>query len=162
MDVIAGAAEQILAAHPHPALRLGELLALVAERVDRSLGPDRLRCALEAEPSRFRVIESWRTRWPTLARESSAAGDAWVVALAAGAAPDVSTPGGTGARGHDRHGAATGSRTERSESAARMLRESVRWIGRSVDGRSTLEVGRWYAIALAEREARRALARRAA
>jgi hypothetical protein len=43
-----------------------------------------------------------------------------------------------------------------------MLRESVRWIGRSVDGRSTLEVGRWYAIALAEREARRALARRAA
>lgn len=156
MDALAHAAEEILTTHPHPALRLGELLALVADRVDRGLRADRLRCALEAEPTRFRIIESWRIRWPTLAREGSPQGDAWVVAIAhAGKTDDEgrhATPIREGGR-----------RThEREENAARMLRESVRWIGRSVDGRSTLEVGRWYAIALAEREARRALARRAA
>jgi hypothetical protein len=39
------------------------------------------------------------------------------------------------------------------------LRESVRWLGRGVDGRSALEVSRWYAITLAERDARAALVR---
>jgi hypothetical protein len=155
MDALARAAEEILTAHPHPALRLGELLDLVAERMDRGLRHDRLRCALEAEPTRFRLIESWRTRWPTLAREAGAPGDAWVVATAA-EGRDAPAPRGARATGAARPAEGRG------ENASRMLRESVRWIGRSVDGRSTLEVGRWYAIALAEREARRALARRAA
>jgi hypothetical protein len=35
------------------------------------------------------------------------------------------------------------------------MRESVRWLARTVDSRSRLAVGRWYAIAMAERQARR-------
>jgi hypothetical protein len=45
---------------------------------------------------------------------------------------------------------------------AAKLRETVRWLGRGVDPRSAREVSRWYAIALAERALREAVAKRAA
>jgi hypothetical protein len=38
--------------------------------------------------------------------------------------------------------------------AAVTLRESVRWLARSVDVRSRTDVGRWSAIAMSERAAR--------
>jgi hypothetical protein len=38
----------------------------------------------------------------------------------------------------------------------------VRWLGRGIDPRSPHDVSRWYAIALAERAVRAAVARRAA
>ena len=40
-------------------------------------------------------------------------------------------------------------------------RESVRWLGRSTDTRSRMAVGRWYALALSEREARKVVSRKA-
>ena len=50
MNPIAECAAQTLLHHPHPALRLSELLQLVAERVDRGLDPGRLRTLLEEHP----------------------------------------------------------------------------------------------------------------
>ena len=147
MDRIAQAAEDVLLAHPHPALRLVELLEVLTENVDRTLDEERLRRALESHPGRFRILEAWRRRWPSIAAEvapTSAKGPAlprqpgaWVIALEAPPGPPAQTASGL------------------------RLRESVRWLGRGLDGRSQLAVGRWYAIAVAERDARRVIARRA-
>jgi hypothetical protein len=139
MHAIARCAETALRTSPHPALLLGELVELIATSVDRGLTPARLRTILEAHPDAFRILEAWQGPWRS--RESGVrevSTEAWVVAIAGpGGAPD--TP-----------------RT------ALRLRESVRWLGHGVDPRSRLEVSRWYAIALAERSAREAVARRAA
>jgi hypothetical protein len=137
MNTIALRAEAALHAHPNPALRLAELLALIAHDVDRSLTSERFRAILEDHPDRFRILDSWSRRW-TVRASGAGEGSAWVVAIAdPGRPPD-------GPR-----------------SAVR-LRESVRWLARSVDRRSHLEVSRWYAIAMAEREARPILEREAA
>ena len=137
MNIIALRAEAALHAHPNPALRLAELLDLIAHDVDRSLTPERLRAILEDHPDRFRILDSWSRRWSGRAPDSGA-DSAWVVAIAdPGRPPD-------GPR------------------SATRLRESVRWLARSVDHRSQLEVSRWYAIAIAEREARVVLERKAA
>jgi hypothetical protein len=136
MDAIARAAEDALLAHPHPALRLGELRRMLAGPVDRQLTCERLRTALEAYPDRFRIIEPWHRRWPTITRDSPrAAEDAWVVSTVE-RSTDAPAPG-----------------------PCARLRESVRWLGRSLDGRSCLEVARWYAIIRSEREAREAIVR---
>jgi len=55
-----------------------------------------------------------------------------------------------------------GTRGARRPPVAMRLRESVRWLGRGIDDRSRLDVSRWYAIVMAERDAREAIARRAA
>jgi len=141
MDRIATCAEHILRRSPHPALKMSELLESVAEIVDRTLEAGRLRAILEAHPERFRILEPWRGTWtPTgalLAREGS--GDAWVVSVAdPDGPPDDAGP------------------------MAATLRESVRWLARSVDARSRSEVDRWYAMAMAERSARGAHRRKAA
>lgn len=149
MNPIAVHAESALHSTPHPALRLTELLELVSRRAGRSLTLRRLRTALEDRPDRFRILESWNGRWRlpegrtrggaqlhgTAPRDER---DAWVVAVER---PD--TP------------------PDAPHSAVR-LRESVRWIALGLDGRSRIEVSRWYAIALAERATREAVARRAA
>ncbi len=140
MNPIANCAENALCAHPHPALRLSELVDLVRERVDRGLDAARLRVVLEEHPERFRVLDPWCGPWRLRAQEGGLTlpGEAWVVIITdPGDPPD--TP-----------------RT------ALRLRESVRWLGRGVDPRSSTEVSRWYAIVLAERAAREAVARRAA
>ena len=142
MDPIATCAEQTLRRSPHPALKMSELLEAVAEVIDRTLDAPRLRAILEAHPERFRILELRNGVWSgstgaLLAREGS--GDAWVVSVSEPDGP----PDDTGP-------------------VAATLRESVRWLARSVDGRSRSEVDRWYAIAIAERTARRPGERRAA
>lgn len=143
MNPIARCAESALHATPHPALRLTELLDLIADRVGRSLTPARLRAILEDRPDRFRILDSWKGPWrvrePSHRRGSSRPEpDAWVVAVGSpDHPPDTPMP-------------------------ALKLRESVRWVGLGLDGRSRIEVSRWYAIALAERAAREAVVRRAA
>ena len=130
MNPIALCAEQELRAHTHPALRLFELLDLVAERIDRSLDAARLRAVLEEHPDRFRVLEPWCGPWRPGAADR-------------GRRPDPGDP-------------------PEAPRTALKLRESVRWLGRGVDPRSSIEVSRWYAIVLAERAAREAVVRRAA
>jgi hypothetical protein len=139
MNTIAECADTTLRAHPHPALRLSELNALIAPKVDRSMTPRRLRSVLEAHPERFRLLNSWDEPWRSPSPDSGSVGDAWVVS--------VDLPDGLALD---------------APRAVLRLRESVRWIARSVDGRSRVEVSRWYAIALSERAAREAVARRAA
>lgn len=157
MNPIATHTASFMEAHPHPALRLGELLGPIADRVDRSLTLDRLREALCEHPEAFRLLDPWKGPWRTVVPAPSEvpgrragsdtrqgqrpdpAEGVWVVLLV--------VPSGA-------PGSATG--------AQLTLRESVRWLARCIDARSPLSVSRWYAIALAERESRRALARRAA
>ena len=141
MNEIVQSAVRLLREHPHPALRLGELLELVAERCDRTLGAGRLRALLEEHPHLFRVIDPWRGPWCATRPEASAVPSPgpWVVVVAE---PDGDDPP--------------------PAAAAVRLRESVRWLSRDVDSRSTHEVSRWYAIVLAERAARKAIRRRAA
>jgi len=142
MDPIATCAERMLRRSPHPALKMSELLESVAEVVDRTLDAGRLRAILEAHPERFRILEPWNRAWRTpdgaaLAREGTV--DAWVVSVTdPDGPPDDAGP------------------------MATTLRESVRWLARSVDTRSRSEVDRWYAIAIAERTARGVVERKAA
>lgn len=141
MNPIAAFADSTLRQHPHPALRLRELVALVAERVDRTLDCARLRAVLEGYPERFRILDPWRGPWRSARVPSGDEPpqlDVWVVAVAEPGDP----PGGA--------------------PSAVKLRESVRWLGRGIDPRSPSDVGRWYAIALSERAVREAVLRRAA
>lgn len=135
MNPIADFAERTLRHNAHPALRLRELVDVVAERLDRSLDGARLRAILEAYPDRFRILDPWRGPWRT---EAESRIDVWVVAIAEPEGPPRGAP------------------------AALKLRESVRWLGRGIDPRSRTDVSRWYAIALAERAVREAIVRRAA
>jgi hypothetical protein len=139
MNPIATCAEEVLRAHAHPALKISELVELVAQRVDRGLDARRLRTILEEHPDRFRVLEPWAGPWRhSSARAGAQQQEAWVVAISEPRDPPD------------------------SPRAALKLRESVRWLARSVDPRSSSEVSHWYAIALAERAARQAVVRRAA
>lgn len=141
MHPIAAFAENTLREHTHPALRLRELIDLLAQRVDRSLDGGRLRAILESYPDRFRILDPWRGAWRSVVDGSpdpAAACDVWVVAVSDPDRP----PGGP--------------------TVAVKLRETVRWIGRGVDPRSQRDVSRWYAIALAERALREAVTNRAA
>jgi hypothetical protein len=143
MDDIARAAEDVLLTHPHPALRLGELLELLDEGILRGLTAARLRTVLEAHPETFRILDAWQRRWLAPPGSSTAGTrvEPWIVCVSDRPRP----PHGPPAAG-----------------AAGRLRQSVRWLGRTTDPRSRLEVGRWYAMALSEREARRVVARQAA
>lgn len=139
MQIIALRAEEALRDSPHPALRLSELVTLLAPAVDRSLTAARLRHILEDHPDRFRLLDAWSRRWSSLHGDDEGEGSTtWVVAVAAPASP----PDGAG--------------------PALRLRETVRWLGASLDNRSRMEVARWYAIAAAERHARRVIAGRVA
>jgi hypothetical protein len=141
MNAIAAAAEQVLRAHPHPALRLVELVELLAERVDRSLDASKLRSALEGHPDRFRILDPWRGPWRAAGYEADGQPpdrDVWVVSVEDPGPPPID-PG-----------------------PALKLRESVRWLARSVDPRSAGDVIRWHVIAISEREMRETLTKRAA
>jgi hypothetical protein len=141
MNPIAACAQRALREHPHPALRLSELVELISARIDRSLDAKRLRAELECHPDCFRLLDPWRGPWQTLRpadEDNDRTRDVWVVAV-------NDSGGGDGPAG-----------------PALKLRESVRWLGRGVDPRSPHEVCRWHAVALSERAARAALTRRAA
>jgi hypothetical protein len=138
----AAAAEHVLREHPHPALRLSELVELLAGPLDRTLDEAKLRTVLERYPDHFRLLDPWRGYWRTVAREGDGPTrhrDVWVVALEDPDRPPADC-GGT----------------------ALKLRESVRWLGKGMDPRSPGDVTRFYAIALSEREVRAALLKRAA
>ena len=138
MNTIAHHAESALHSAPHPALRLSELVNVLAGRLDRGLTPQKLRAILEDHPDKFRLLESWRARWREGDDPGAGAGHTWVVAVTSpGDPPD--TP-----------------------KTALRLRESVRWLGRGLDGRSRMAASRWYAIAITERATREAVLRRAA
>ena len=106
-----------------------------------TLDAARLRGILEAHPDRFRLLDPWGGRWgsggPWDSDEPDLSVDVWVIGVA-----ECDPPPGGG--------------------AALKVRESVRWLARGVDPRSPREIGRWYAIALAERSLRRSSERRAA
>lgn len=143
MPTISDHAEAVLHASPHPALRIGELLDLLTDRMGRHLTRATLRSTLDERPDRFRVIETWAGRWSLDDASADGRGphhepDGWVVAVRAPDAPPD------------------------SPATALRLRESVRWIALGLDGHSRLDASRWYAIALAERATREAVARRAA
>lgn len=140
MNPIVLCAEQALRAHTHPALRLSELVELIAGRVDRGLDARRLRAVLEEHPERFRLLEPWAGPWRPdgTPRRPAQPEDAWVVVVT-----DPDDP------------------PDAPRSALR-LRESVRWLSRGIDQRSAIDVSRWYAIVLSERAVREAVARRAA
>ncbi|MDX1495772.1 MAG: hypothetical protein R3253_17005 [Longimicrobiales bacterium] len=135
MNAIATHAESVLHSAPHPALRLSELLEAVTAQLGTSVTRQRLRTALEDYPDRFRILEAWKGPWRV--REGGST-DAWVVAVSPPETPPDAPP------------------------SALRLRESVRWVALGMDGRSRMETSRWYAIAMAERAARRAVVRRAA
>jgi len=166
MNPVAHCAAALLEAHPHPALRIGELLGPVADRVDRSLTPRRLRQALTEHPETFRLLDPWTGPWRTLTTRPAAGAES-LGATSSGGAPRALGQG-TGPGGAEPDADVWVVLLTRPSAATSMepamhltLRESVRWIARSVDDRSPLSVSRWYALALAERECRRALARRA-
>jgi hypothetical protein len=139
LDTILLSAEAALRRNAAPALRLGELLLVVrADTRDVTLGEERLRSALESRPDRFRVLDPWRGPWRFVGPSHS--GEPWVVV--------VGDPGDRDARA--------------ANSPAHTLRESVRWLGLTVDQGSHREVGRWHAIAVAEPGAREMVRRRAA
>ncbi|MDA0328499.1 MAG: hypothetical protein O2958_05770 [Gemmatimonadetes bacterium] len=138
MNPIAHCAAVALRAHAHPALRLSELVDLVAPEIDRGLTSQRLRTILEGHPEHFRILEAWQGPWRSSDPTTRHGQDPWVVSIG-----ETDDP----------------SQTPR---AALRLRESVRWLGRGLDPRSRVEVSRWYAIALAERATREAVVRRAA
>jgi hypothetical protein len=139
MNSIATYVVRFMEAHPHPALRLNELMPSVADAVDRSITVERLRETLAEYPHTFRILDPWQGPWRVADAAAATTGDAWVVLLNH-PSPSTATPRG----------------------AVRTLRESVRWLAREVDERSALSVSRWYAMALSERESRKALASRAA
>ncbi|MEM7417628.1 MAG: hypothetical protein AAF389_19225 [Gemmatimonadota bacterium] len=135
MKTIADHAERTLLRHANAAMRIDRLRAALAERIDHTLTSHRLRAVLEDDPDRFRIVDAWNARWPEV-RATDDHPHAWVVAL---------------------------DRPERIEtSGATRLKESVRWVGRSVDGRARLEAGRWWEIVAAEEPTRQALASPAA
>ena len=134
MIEIAVRAADALHTHPHPALRLTELLELLAD-VDRGLTAERLRLILDGYPEEFRIVASWHGRWSAGSGPDTAP---WVVAVS----PPPEAP--------------------ETDRPVLRLRESVRWLGRTVDDRSRVDLSRWYAIVLSERASRRALARRVA
>ena len=141
MNPIVECAERILLEHPHSALRLTELHELLAERFDRSLEQSRLRRMLEEHPKVFRVLDPWRGPWrsPEQPRTALHVADPWVVIVTH---PDGADPS--------------------QRPTALKLRDSVRWLAHDIDARSAYEVNRWYAIVLAERQARSVIERKAA
>ena len=135
--MIARFAANVLTEHPCPALRLSELLELVAERLDRTLDVRRLRWHLERHPAAFTILDPMRGPWRDIVPDDQrdAVADPWVLSSShSPASPDSA-----------------------DASPAAVMRESVRWLAGGVDPESPVEVSRWYGILLSEREARRSL-----
>ncbi len=143
MDEVLRHVEAALRRHPAPAVRLSELLTLVRpSTAGRALDARLLRRLLESHPDRFRILDPWRGPWRTASANAlagAASNDPWVVVVTDPADQDL----------------------EGSRLAAR-LRESVRWMARAVDSRSTREIVRWHALAVSEQDLRNSVLPRAA
>ena len=138
MDPIVSHAEAVLRRHPAPALKLSELAELLKSDLPRAtLDLTVLRHRLERHPETFRFLDPWRGPWRHTREQipgDLGAAEPWVLVVA--------DPGADGVG---------------SSHPSRMMRESVRWIARSVDPRSAREVSRLHGIVLEERGARGAL-----
>ncbi len=131
MNPLADYAHEAVRTHPAAAMRLSDLLLSVAPRADRSLTVPRLRRLLSDHPDRFRIVDAWDARWPEACDPDRAEERAWVVAV------------------DDRCALLT--------KRAGRLRESVRWLSRAIDPRSTADLGRWEEIAVEEEALRQLL-----
>ncbi len=140
MEHILSAAEQVLRNSGAPALRLSALLdELVTTTGTRMLDGPRLRSLLEARPDRFRILDPWRGPWRFVNRRAETSSDPWVVVVR-----DLGDGPGVAA----------------DPRVIRRVRESVRWLGLTLDARSPRQVSRWEGLVLeglaAERAFRRA------
>ena len=136
MNPIAEHADRVLRAHPGAAMHLVSLLAEVRRAVDPTLCCSGLRRILEESPHRFHVLNAWDARWPERRASTESDRRAWVVATD----PPASRPATRNPR----------------------LRESIRWVGRTLDRRSGSEMSRWEELVLREEATRQALDRAAA
>ncbi len=114
--------EEVLRSHATAAIPLEELLRILLEEHDRTLDLERLRMTLLDHPGRVRLVDSITT----LACGGAVHRRSWVVSVAL---PD--------SRDFGRH-------------PRERMRESLRWVARGLDHRSTLAVSRWEALASAE------------
>lgn len=142
MENVLSTAEQILRASGAPALRLGSLLSELRLVPGGSLlDAPRLQGILEAHPHRFRVLDPWRGPWrPVGEVPRGAPRDPWVVAVRdQGDGSGVTAAAGLG----------------------RKVRESVRWLGLTLDPTSPRRVIRWQALVAEGERAQRSLRRAA-
>lgn len=141
MDPVAVRAAAVLARSPSPALRLSTLLELLGrEEPPARMDAGALRRILERYPQTFRFLDPWRGPWcPTRDRTPSdpTSVEAWVMTVEDPGSGDLPAAG------------------------LPKLRESVRWLARAVDMRSSVQVARTHGFVLAEGEARAALKRAA-
>ena len=137
MENVLSAAEQILRASGAPALRLSVLLGeVLATTGERTLDAPRLRALLEGRPDRFRVLDPWRGPWRFVGQRGAApVEEPWVVAVR-----DLGDGSGAG-----------------TPKVVRGIRESVRWLGVTLDERSPRRVARWQGLLLEGMAAERAL-----
>lgn len=148
MESLLSAARRILERHPGPALPFAELHRLLSrEWSGPPPDPGFLLDRLRARRDLFRVLEPWRGPWHPLTRPPRAGGtsgyrtrlgrdgvdvDAWVVS----AAPGPGSPWGPGAP------------------PLRRLRETIRWMSRTVDGSSPSALCRWMGLVRQDRQLR--------
>lgn len=144
MDPVAATAEAILRHDPAPGLPLPRLTVRLRARLDDArLTPDDVRRALEAEPTRFRILDL--DRGVLGGADGLGPSGAWVAVLTDPAAGDsVCAPDAP---------------EEFAETTPeRLLRHSVRWLADSVDARSTRDVARARRLLVSERRTRAVLA----
>ncbi|MDH5759361.1 MAG: hypothetical protein OEZ65_07205 [Gemmatimonadota bacterium] len=142
MEMLLTLAESILRDHPAPAMPFGDLLVQVREHPScSSVDGAKLLGVLKSAPDRVKILDPARGPWRPREGGSAPSPDAWVALL-----------------GTPRSGPSATSGTP----ALRILRESVRWLARGVDERSTSEVARWHRMVLEEAAVRERWTGRAA
>lgn len=143
MDPVAATAEAILRHDPAPGLPLPRLTERLRARLDDDrLTAEEVRRRLEAEPTRFRILDL--ERGVLGGTGGLGPSGAWVAVLTDPAGGEV----GRGA-GDPAHGVPT--------DPQRLLRNSVRWLAASVDPRSLRDVARWRRLLVSEKRTRAAL-----
>lgn len=141
MDPVTATAEAILRHDPAPGLPLARLTHRLRTRLgDGRLTPEEVRHRLEADPTRFRILD---LESGVLAGAGELGpGGAWVAVL---------TDPAAGERAVDDPG--QGAETDPS----RLLRQSVRWLAGAADPRSLRDVARCRRLLVSERRTRAAL-----
>lgn len=148
MESLLRSARRILRSHPAPALPFRQLHRLIAlERAGPPPDPDLLLERMRTRPASFRIVDPWRGAWsPLTAPAASRAAAAYRRRLARrGPALDVWVLSAS-----EEAEAESG----RDRPLAR-LRETIRWLGRSVDAGSPTALARWLGLVGRDRRLRR-------